>query len=107
MDFFEPFLVLFGDDIVKHSVPAAKQLMDQFKGESILATQKIPKEQSPLYGMIKPGAKADRLYKGVDMVEKPHPDEAPSDLGIIGKYVCPPEIFQAIKDANPKTLSFD
>lgn len=96
----EPFLVLFGDDIVKHDVPAAKQLIDRFTGESILAVERIPREKSSLYGMIKPGEQTGRLYKVLDMVEKPHPDDAPSDLGVIGKYVCPPEIFKAIREAN-------
>lgn len=98
----EPFLVLFGDDIVKHEVPAAKQLIDRFIGESILAVERIPREKSNLYGMIKPGEQTGRLYKVLDMVEKPHPDDAPSDLGVIGKYVCPPEIFKAIREANPE-----
>jgi UTP--glucose-1-phosphate uridylyltransferase len=97
----EPFLVLFGDDIVKSDVPAAKQLLNHFKGESILAVERIPKEKSVLYGIIKPGKQTDRLYEVTDMVEKPNPDEAPSDLGIIGKYVCPPEIFDALKNAKP------
>ena len=106
----EPFLVLFGDDIVKNDVPAAKQLMDHFNGESILAVERIPKEKIKLYGIIKPGPpgltairtgnQAGRLYEVTDMVEKPNPDEAPSDLGIIGKYICPPEIFEALKSAQ-------
>ena len=96
----EPFLVLFGDDIVKSNVPAAKQLMDHFKGESVLAVERIPKEKSVLYGIIKPGRQTGRLYEVADMIEKPSPDEAPSDLGIIGKYVCPPEIFDALKNAQ-------
>lgn len=95
----EPFLVLFGDDIVRSDVPAAKQLIDQFKGESILAVEKIPHEKTSLYGVIKPGEQKDRLYEVLDMVEKPDPSEAPSDLGVIGKYVCPPEIFAAIRSA--------
>ena len=95
----EPFLVLFGDDIVKGDVPAAKQLLDNFKGESIIATERIPKEKTILYGIIDPGAKTGKLYEVKGMVEKPEPDKSPSNLGIIGKYVCPPEIFEALKKA--------
>ncbi len=95
----EPFVVLFGDDIVKHNIPAAQQLMNHFNGESILAVERIPKEKSSLYGMIQPGDQSDRLCEVLDMIEKPNPDESPSDLGIIGKYICPPEIFQALKKA--------
>ena len=97
----EPFLVLFGDDIVKNNVPAAKQLVDHFHGESILAVEKIPKKNSKLYGIIRPGKQDGRLYEVLDMVEKPEPNDAPSDLGVIGKYVCPPEIFSALKKATP------
>ncbi len=95
----EPFVVLFGDDIVKSDVPAARQLIGHFKGESVVAVERIPKEKSVLYGVIRPGKQHDRLYEVLDLVEKPDPDEAPSDLGVIGKYVCPPDIFRALKEA--------
>lgn len=97
----EPFLILFGDDIVKHELPAARQLMDQFKGEAILAVEKVPLPQISSYGVIEVEAQSDRLYSVKKMVEKPHPQDAPSDLGIIGKYVCPPEIFDAIRQSPP------
>jgi UTP--glucose-1-phosphate uridylyltransferase len=97
----EPFLVLFGDDIVKNEIPAAKQLIDNFKGESVLAVERIPREKTKMYGVIKPGRQTGRLYEVTGMVEKPEPKEAPSELGIIGKYVCPPEIFEAIKHSKP------
>lgn len=95
----EPFVVLFGDDIVKHDIPTTQQLMNYFKGESILAVERIPKEKTVLYGMIQPGHQSDRLCEVLNMVEKPSPSEAPSNLGIIGKYICPPEIFKALKNA--------
>lgn len=96
----EPFLVLFGDDIVKGEIPAAKQLINHFKGESIIAVEKIPKEKTSMYGVIDPVLQSDKFFEVKDMVEKPSPDKAPSDLGVIGKYICPPEIFDAIKEAN-------
>jgi len=96
----EPFLVLFGDDIVKHTIPAAKQLIDQFKGESVIAVQKVPKESISAYGVIHPGQNQDRLYQVNGLVEKPHQDDAPSDLGVIGKYICPPSIFKAIREGS-------
>lgn len=97
----EPFLVLFGDDIVKSDVPAAKQLIDKFNGESILAVEKILRENTASYGIINPGERNGRLYEVNGLVEKPHQDEAPSNLGIIGKYVCPPEIFDALRASKP------
>ncbi len=93
----EPFLVLFGDDIVKGDVPAARQLMDHFKGEAIIAVEQVSKDWISSYGVIDPGEKKGRLYEVKGMVEKPNPNDAPSDLGVIGKYICPPEIFEAIR----------
>lgn len=96
----EPFLVLFGDDIVKHEVPAAKQLIDNFQGESIIAVEKVPLETISSYGVIHPGEKKGRLIKVHGMVEKPSQEEAPSDYGVIGKYVCAPGIFDAIREGS-------
>ncbi len=95
----EAFLVLFGDDIVKHHVPAAKQLIDQFKGESVIAVEQVSMDSISSYGVILPGVKKERLYEVKGMIEKPLEHEAPSDLGVIGKYVCPPGIFEAIKSS--------
>jgi UTP--glucose-1-phosphate uridylyltransferase len=96
----EPFLVLFGDDIVKNDVPAAKQLIDNFYGESVIAVEKIPKAEISSYGVITPGEQKGNLYEVKGLVEKPSADKAPSDLGIIGKYICPAEIFNALKNTN-------
>lgn len=96
----EPFLVLFGDDIVRHDLPAARQLMNHFNGESLLAVERILPEKSPMYGIIEPHAHEGPLYKVLSMVEKPATHEAPSELGIIGKYICTPEIFSALKEAG-------
>jgi UTP--glucose-1-phosphate uridylyltransferase len=96
----EPFMVLFGDDIVKGDVPAIKQLADNFHGEPVIAVEKVPLSAISSYGVIKPGEAKGRLYEVKGLVEKPAPDKAPSDLGIIGKYICPPEIFDALKKAE-------
>jgi len=96
----EPFLVLFGDDIVRSDVPAARQLIDNFNGESVIAVEKVPSSAISSYGVIDPGEQNGKLYEVKGLVEKPSADEAPSDLGIIGKYICPPEIFEALKNAD-------
>lgn len=96
----EPFLVLFGDDIVRSEVPAAKQLIDQFKGESLLAVEKIPIEKSHMYGMIDSIVDENGVHEVKNMVEKPAAHEAPSEYGIIGKYICTPEIFNALRSAK-------
>jgi UTP--glucose-1-phosphate uridylyltransferase len=97
----EPFLVLFGDDIVKSKVPAAKQLIQQFKGSSVIGVEPIPRKLTDQYGIVMPGESHGRLHEVHGLVEKPKPEKSPSTLGIIGKYVCTPEIFDAIRRARP------
>jgi UTP--glucose-1-phosphate uridylyltransferase len=96
----EPFLVLFGDDIIKNDVPAEKQLIDNYRGDPIIAIETVAKKDVHLYGIIKPGAHKGDLYEVKSMVEKPSPAEAPSRLGIIGKFACPPEVLTALKNTK-------
>lgn len=98
----EPFLVLFGDDLVQSKIPAAKQLMDQFNGESIMAVQRVRRQELSSYGVIGIGKKKGRLMQVKSLIEKPAPSKAPSDFGIIGKYVCTPAIFDALCAAKPQ-----
>lgn len=99
----EPFAVLFGDDIVDHKTPALKQLINAYNktGKSIIALEKIDKKLSSEYGMIKSKKSTGRLHEIEKLVEKPSPDKAPSDLGIIGKYVVTPDILEALENAKP------
>jgi len=98
----EPFAVMFGDDIVKNNVPALKQLIDVYEktGSSVLGLEKIPKKKTTSYGMIDVHSSDGRIHKVGGLVEKPHPEDAPSDLGIIGKYVVTPEIIKALEAAE-------
>lgn len=99
----EPFAILFGDDIVDYKVPALKQLIQVYEktGASVVALEKVPKEEIGNYGVIKPSHSEGRLHKIESLVEKPTPQKAPSDLGIIGKYVVTPEIIAALEKAKP------
>ncbi len=97
----EPFLVLFGDDVVKSRVPAALQMMNHFRDEAMIAVEPIPRHKTHFYGIVAPRTQKGRLYEVADMVEKPSPAKAPSTLGIIGKYVCPPALFEALRRARP------
>ena len=81
-------------------MPAAKQLIDAYTGQSVLAVEQVPHEKTSNYGIIKPGQRDERKIEVESLVEKPNPKEAPSNLGVIGKYVCPPEIFEALKNAS-------
>ncbi|EKD48239.1 MAG: hypothetical protein ACD_65C00051G0003 [uncultured bacterium] len=98
----EPFAVLFGDDIVDGKVPALKQLIDLYEQtkSSIIAVEKIPKGDTESYGVIEPLSSKGRTHEVKSLVEKPKPENAPSNLGIIGKYICTPEIFKHLEKAK-------
>lgn len=98
----EPFAVLLGDTITMARVPCTKQLVSiykRYKG-SVIAVEKVPAEKIPSYGIIK-AKSIDSIYKVEDLVEKPRIEDAPSDLGIIGRYVLAPEIFDCIEKVKP------
>ncbi len=99
----EPFAVLLGDDIIDAEVPALKQMMAIYKRypASILAIQKVPKTQTQHYGVIDGKRIEDGVYLVNDLVEKPSPEEAPSNLAIIGRYILTPGIFAALEQTKP------
>ncbi len=100
----EPFMVLLGDDMVLSKTPCAKQLLDLFDevGESIVAIQRVPMEETPQYGIVE-GEKIDRdkTYKVTRMVEKPAPGTTDSNMAIIGRYILMPEIFSILDKTTP------
>lgn len=96
----EPFAVLLGDDLVFSKEPCTKQLLNQFETHdgSMIAVEQVPPERISGYGVvavdeaIEPG-----LLPITDLVEKPAAKDAPSDLGILGRYILTPEIFTALE----------
>ena len=99
----DPFAVLLGDDIIDAKVPALKQMIQVFQRypSTILAIQKVPRSQTRHYGIIDGRKIDDGVYLVKDLVEKPSPDEAPSNLAIIGRYILTPEIFTALEHTKP------
>jgi UTP--glucose-1-phosphate uridylyltransferase len=99
----EPFAVLLGDDIIDSTEPALSQMMTVFQRypATILAIQKVPKSQTQHYGIIDGKRIEDGIYLVKDMVEKPSPSEAPSNLAIIGRYILTPGIFAALESTRP------
>ena len=93
----EPFAVMLGDDIVDAQEPCIGQMLRVYerRGNPVIALQQVPREQTRQYGIVGARALAEdgRVVEITDMVEKPHPDTAPSNLAIIGRYLLPPEIF--------------
>lgn len=98
----EPFAVLLGDTITINDIPCTKQLIDIHKDykASVIAVERVPQEKISRYGIID-AIPEGKILKIRDLVEKPSPDEAPSDLGIIGRYVLTPEIFDCLKVVKP------
>jgi UTP--glucose-1-phosphate uridylyltransferase len=99
----EPFAVLLGDDIVHSDVPCLKQLLDVFDeyNTTIVGVQHVPEKDVSKYGIVDCRPVGDRLYKINDMVEKPDRDKAPSNIGILGRYVITPGIFPFLENAKP------
>ena len=99
----EPFAVMLGDDVVDSKVPCLKQLIDCYSeyNTSILGVQKVPEDQVNKYGIINGRFIEDRVYKVNDLVEKPSPEEAPSNIAILGRFIITPEIFKHIENTKP------
>ena len=99
----EPFAVLLADDLTDADTPVLKQLILQHQKEqsSVIAIEDIPKEKTVQYGIVDVGDSKDNLYKINSIVEKPQPIDAPSTLGVIGRYVFNPEIFDCLEKIKP------
>lgn len=100
----EPFSVVLSDDVIDAEIPCMRQLLDVYEyfGASVVALMEVPKENISAYGVVDAEPVAHnggggRLFRIRNMVEKPKPDDAPSNLAIIGRYVLTPEIFTAIE----------
>ena len=90
--------------LVEEKVPLTKQLMDDYEEThaSTIAVMKVPHEDTSKYGIINPEKEIEKgLYNVENFVEKPKPEEAPSDLAIIGRYLLTPEIFDVLENQKP------
>ncbi|RKQ83817.1 UTP--glucose-1-phosphate uridylyltransferase GalU [Brockia lithotrophica] len=99
----EPFAVLLGDDLIVAEKPGLRQLLDLYERyrASILAVRPVPSEEIHRYGVIAGKEIAPGLYAVEGLVEKPSPEEAPSNLGIVGRYVLTPRIFAILDELPP------
>lgn len=99
----EPFAVLLGDDIIDANVPCLRQLMDAYDAYqgSILGVQEVPKDKVSSYGVVKPELVKDKVWRAVDLIEKPAVEEAPSRLAVLGRYIIEPEIFYLLEETPP------
>lgn len=101
----EPFAVMLGDDIVDNEggKPCLKQLIDAYEKyeTTILGVQEVAKEDTDKYGIVNGSKVADDVYKVKDLVEKPDPEKAPSNVAILGRYIITPEIFDILSELPP------
>lgn len=99
----EPFAVLLADDLTDANTPVLKQLIIQHEKEqaSVIAIEDIPKEKTLQYGIVDVSGSKGNLHKINFIVEKPQPKDAPSTLGVIGRYVFNPEIFDCLEKIKP------
>jgi UTP--glucose-1-phosphate uridylyltransferase len=99
----EPFAVLLGDDIMTESNPLLAEMLrihDRY-GRSVLAAMEVSRDEVSLYGCIEPEFVEERLARVISVVEKPTPENAPSNLAAIGRYVLTPEVFDALRHLEP------
>ncbi len=97
--------VLFGDDIVQGEVPCLLQMENVFKkyGEVVVALEVVPKKEVCHYGVVKAVKISENVYEIKDIVEKPSPNAAPSNLIIVGKYIITPNVFEELRKLKHKS----
>ncbi len=95
----EPFAVILADDLLHADVPVMRQMteMHDHYGCSIIGVEAIRPEQSSAYGVISGNPIADRILKLEGIVEKPAPSRAPSNMGVVGRYLLTPSIFRHLR----------
>ncbi len=99
----EPFAVILGDEIIDAPVPGLAQLIHIYKKRkgAVLGVQEVPHQEVSRYGIVSARRMGAGLHRVSDLVEKPAPADAPSNLAVIGRYVLPPEIFPILRKTPP------
>ena len=99
----EPFAVLLGDTVVSSVIPVTQQLIDTYEQyrSTVIGVEEVPKDKVSRYGIAGGKKIDDRTIEVNELVEKPSPEQAPSNLAIAGRYILTPEIFTAIEQ-TPK-----
>ena len=96
----EPFFVILADDLIDGGERSSLQQMAQVFSErqsSMVGIERVKPDETTRYGIIKPKDVGQRLHQVVDIVEKPKPEAAPSNLGVVGRYILTPRIFELLK----------
>jgi UTP--glucose-1-phosphate uridylyltransferase len=95
----EPFYVHLADDLIHSEEPCLKQMLDHYDryGTSVLGVETVPRDQTGSYGIVAVEEKADGLMSVTRIIEKPKPEDAPSNLAVVGRYVLTPAIFNELE----------
>jgi len=98
-----PFAVMLGDDIMDSRSTVLTDMIDAYQhyGRSVIALAEFPSEEISSYGCVDPEVINDDLVQVRGIVEKPAPEDAPSNLAVMGRYVFTPEIFEALEGVEP------
>lgn len=99
----EPFAVILADDLLYAEVPVMRQMTEMYGhfGCSIIGVEAIQPRQSSAYGVVRGTPVAERILKLDGIVEKPSPDRAPSNMGVVGRYLLTPSIFRHLHALRP------
>ncbi|MDX1563171.1 MAG: sugar phosphate nucleotidyltransferase, partial [Gammaproteobacteria bacterium] len=94
----EPFFVHLADDLIYSDVPCLAQMREHFDqhGTSVLGVETVPRDQTGSYGIVAVDEREDGFMKVSRIVEKPPPEEAPSTLAVVGRYILTPAIFDEL-----------
>ncbi len=96
----EPFAILLADDLVRAKTPCLKQMIDIYneKGGNVVAVQEVPREKTSSYGILDVASQDGDVIEVKGLVEKPKPEDAPSNYSIIGRYILQPEVFSHLEE---------
>jgi UTP--glucose-1-phosphate uridylyltransferase len=99
----EPFAVLLADDLLDGDPPVMQQMVETYDYYhcSVLGVQDVPRADTKSYGIVAAKPLADRVEQVSAIVEKPKPEEAPSTLAVVGRYVLTPRIFHHLENVRP------
>ena len=99
----EPFAVLLADDLLDDETPVMKQMTDiyDYYRSSVLGVLDVPRSETASYGIVKSSPVAERVERIDALVEKPQPEDAPSTLAVVGRYILTPRIFHHLESVTP------
>lgn len=97
-----PFAVILPDDLVDAAPGCLKQMVEAWRevGGNLVAVEEVPQERTGSYGIVTPGDTRGRLTEVRGLVEKPRPEEAPSNLAVIGRYILQPEVMDLLAEGR-------